>query len=225
MCTGFEYAPGDSLLEGVEDRFGSALRVELSGFPPSHDARPMHYAPIIRWLIGQRPHAVLARWGFIPPWVLTDQVRPEVLTHVEQAPSQAHRRYAWCDYRCLVPVTAWYQAVGDHGCATGDDADGPQQELIKRTLRVGSPEGEIFMLAGLHGYLETLQGRRETFSILTRPAPRGLDPALQRVPCVVERRTWNAWLYPFTKDPGRFAGMLAHTDMRLEIREGLRQTA
>ena len=215
----FAYAPRDDQLSVVEQGFGRRVRDELAEFPPNQDVRPAQRIPVIRWLTGEQPRVVSARWGFIPPWVMTEQVELEFHTELEHADSVGKWRYAWRYARCLIPATAWYATVpavdGVCGVAQADTGAGPASA---RTLAVADSSGQIIMLAGLHGFLTTEQGHRETTSILTRLAPPGLDWAQQRVPCIVGRKAWNEWLYPYATDPRRIARMLDHTDTRLEAR-------
>jgi len=217
MCTRFAYAPRDDQLSVVEQGFGRRVREELSEFPANHDVRPAQRVPVIRWLTGGQPHVVSARWGFIPPWVVTDQAELEFQTELEHADSEGKWRYAWRYARCLIPATAWYETApavgGMFGAAPGDLLPG---QVADRTLKVANASGQLFMLAGLHGFLTTEQGHRETTSILTRQAPPGLDWARQRVPCMVPRKAWNEWLYPYATDPRRIAGMLDQADAWLE---------
>jgi len=219
MCTRFGYAPRNEQLSVVEQGLGCRVREELSEFPLNPDVRPAQRIPVIRWLTGDQPHVVSARWGFIPPWVMTDQAKLEIHTELEHADSDGKWRYAWRYARCLIPATAWYEtALATTGVCGAVPSDPPLHRVSDRALTVSDAGGQLFMLAGLHGFLTTEQGHRETTSILTRQAPLGLDWAQQRVPCMVPRTAWNAWLYPYATDPRRIAGMLDQQDAWLEAR-------
>jgi len=219
MSMRFAYTPCDDQLSIVEQGFGRRVREELSEFPRNHDVRPAQRIPVIRWLTGEQPHVVSARWGFIPPWVMTDQAELEFHTELEHADSEGKWRYAWRYARCLIPATAWYEAVPASNGVTGAAPSDPLLHPVSdRALMVADGSRQLFMLAGLHGFLTTEQGHRETTSILTRQTPLGLDWAQQRMPCTVPRKTWNEWLYPYATDPRRIAGLLDQEVTWLEAR-------
>ena len=217
MSMRFAYAPHEDHLSVIEQGLGRRVRQELSEFPPNHEVRPAQRIPVIRWLTGERPRVVSARWGFIPPWVMTDHAELEFHTELEHADSEGKWRYAWRYARCLIPATAWYETVpaGDGAPGTAS-SDPPSGQAPSHTLMVMDAGRQLFMLAGLHGFLTTEQGHRETTSILTRQAPAGLEWAQQRVPCTVPRKAWNEWLYPYATDPRRIAGLLDQADAWLE---------
>ena len=224
MCMQFEYAPCDGQLSAVEERFGSDVREQLAAFPANRAVRPMQRIPIIRWLSGEEPCVASARWGFSPHWLPAEPVQLAFHTEVEHADSQAWWRYAWRYARCLVPATAWYEIVPTQDEVSGDaEANPVTVEVSAGTLKVADASGQIIMLAGLHGFLATPQGYRETVSVLTRPPPPDLDWARQRLPCVVRRKAWNEWLHPLSSDPRRIVGMLEQVDMRLETRIMMQQ--
>jgi putative SOS response-associated peptidase YedK len=211
----FEYAPCDGQLSAVEERFGSDVREQLAAFPANHAARPTQRIPIIRRLSGEQPCVASALWGYIPPWLPTEPMQLVFHTEVEHADLQGWWRYAWRYARCLIPATAWYEIVPTQ--------DQVAVEVSAGTLKVVDASGQIIMLAGLHGFLATPLGYRETASVLTRLAPLDLDWARQRVPCVVGCKAWNEWLHPFSSDPRRIAGILEEADVQLETRTMMQQ--
>lgn len=218
MCMRFEYAPLESHLSPVEEQFGRTVREELSEFPVNLNVRPTQRTPIIRWLTKERPSVVSARWGFVPKTAPANPFDLTFQTDVELAQTDVRWRYAWRYARCLIPATAWYENEAAMQVPLDEVlADRSTSTLIPPSLKVSEPNGQIMMLAGLHGFLTTEHGHRETVSVVTHLAQQRGERVKQNIPCVVGPTAWNQWLSPIATDPYRVTDYLEQPESPLRV--------
>jgi putative SOS response-associated peptidase YedK len=158
--------------------FDALADVEVPG--PSWNVAPTDPVPVVRVSASRQARVVdTARWGLVPPWA-TDlragarmiNARSEtVATSPAFAPSFAKRR-------CLVPADGWFEWV----------RDGRQRRAFYLT-----PDGdEPLAFAGLWsawGPESVL-----TCTIVTASAAGGLARVHGRMPLILPRERWAAWL-------------------------------
>jgi putative SOS response-associated peptidase YedK len=162
----------------LSDLFEAVTVAESLG--PSWNVAPTDPVPVVRVSQSQNARVLdTARWGLVPPWA-TDlragsrmiNARSEtVATSPAFAPSFARRR-------CLVPADGWYEWV----------RTGKQRQAFYMTPADGSPLAfaGIWSAWGPESVL--------TCSVLTTAALGGLAAVHDRMPLILPRQRWSAWL-------------------------------
>ena len=189
----------------AEDAVGAGLR-------PDWNVAPTDTVPVVltRHRSGDRGGPVVrqlraARWGLVPSWAPDTRragrlinARAETVTELPAFRSAVRRR------RCLVPAEGWYEWA--------PRPDGPGRQPTYLTPL----DGSVLAFAGLY----ELWGpdRLLTSAIVTTAAAGPLTAVHHRMPLMLPRSSWAAWLDPeradvadlLVPDPG-----LVH---RLELR-------
>ncbi|WP_405091072.1 SOS response-associated peptidase [Micromonospora sp. NBC_01392] len=173
---------------------------------PDYNVAPTDSAPLVR--LAPEGHRLLSlgRWGLLPSWSRSASgaarminARAETIaTSRAYAPSFARRR-------CLVPADGWYEWVRR--------PDGGRQPYFM-TPR----DGSVLALAGIWSVWESAGATRLTFSVLTTAALGELAEVHDRMPLLLPRERWAAWLGP-TDEPAALlvppdAGQLAGLEIR-----------
>jgi putative SOS response-associated peptidase YedK len=167
----------------AENALGTALR-------PDWNIAPTDPVPVVltRHRSGERDGPVVrqlraARWGLVPSWAPDTKragklinARAETVTELPAFRSAVRRR------RCLVPADGWYE------WAPKPDGAGRQPTYL--TPR----SGDVVAFAGLY----ELWGpdRLLTSSIVTTAAAGPLVAVHHRMPLMLPRSSWAAWLDP-----------------------------
>lgn len=177
-----------------------ALYFLLSETPGSYsnaDVRPTNTAPIIRVEEGRRVRA-LAKWGLIPSWSKDEQIAKHTFNaRAETLAEKPSFRASFKRKRCLVPVSAFFEWQAIPG------------QKKKQKLRFGSPDGSPLALAGLWDvWMPPERLPIESYTIITTAANQLLEPIHERMPAVLGRSDWDAWLDPDTVNPLLFQSML-----------------
>jgi putative SOS response-associated peptidase YedK len=171
----------------AEDATGQALR-------PDYNVAPTDVVPVVvlRHRSGDRGGPQVrqlraAKWGLVPSWASDTSraaklinARAETITELPAFRSAVRRR------RCLVPADGWYE------WAPRPDAPGRQPTYL--TPR----SGEVLAFAGLYEIWGP--DRLLTSSIVTTAALGQLAAVHSRMPLMLPRRAWAAWLDPARED-------------------------
>jgi putative SOS response-associated peptidase YedK len=182
----------------AEDALGAALR-------PDYNVAPTDLVPVV--VRRHRPGAPdgpvvrqlrAAQWGLVPSWATDTKraaklinARAETVTELPAFRSAVRRR------RCLVPADGWYEWA--------PKPDGPGRQPTYLTPR----SGDVIAFAGLYEIWGP--DRLLTSSIVTTAALGPLAAVHHRMPLMLPRSSWAAWL-----DPGREeAGDLLVPDLAL----------
>jgi len=176
MCGRFAFAVGPT-------RLVSILGVEL---PREH--RPCwNIAPDMKILIVRRapegPEAVLARWGFLGPW-MSDPNDPgrQINARLETVAQKPMFKSAFVKGRCIVPADGFFEWQKQPG--------GPSRPFFVRPA-----DEEPLLMAGLWRRNRLADGTLiETVAILTRPADPALKAIHPRMPVLVPQRLVDPWL-------------------------------
>lgn len=120
------------------------------------------------------------RWGLIPSWS-KDKGRQPINARAETVASSGMFRGAFAARRCIVPMHAFYE---------WDQATRPKQPYA-----FGRSDAAPVMLAGLWENWKDEGGEYvRTFTIITTTANATLATIHDRMPVILERNDWNAWL-------------------------------
>ncbi|SCE81011.1 Putative SOS response-associated peptidase YedK [Micromonospora viridifaciens] len=155
---------------------------------PDFNVAPTDPVPLVR--LAPEGHRLLSvgRWGLLPHWSRSAagaarmiNARAEtVATSRAYAPSFARRR-------CLVPADGWYEWVRE--------PDGRRQPYYMTPV-----DGSVLAFAGIWSVWESADAARLTFSVLTTAAVGELAEVHDRMPLLLPRERWAAWLGP-TDEP------------------------
>jgi putative SOS response-associated peptidase YedK len=171
----------------AEDALGSALR-------PDYNVAPTDLVPVVvlRHRSGDRDGPLVrqlraAKWGLVPSWAQDTtraakliNARAETVTELAALRSAARRR------RCLVPADGWYEwAAREHGAG-------------KQPTFLTPADGDVVAFAGLYEIWGP--DRLLTSSIVTTAALGQLAAVHHRMPLMLPRSSWAAWLDPARED-------------------------
>ena len=122
---------------------------------------------------------VRLRWGLVPPWSKGMSQAP-INARSETAADKPMFRHALKKRRCLVPASGFYEWL-----ATG----GRKQPYCFRPR-----DEKPFAFAGLWERWEGPDGPVESCAILTTGANELVRPVHDRMPVILPRLHWQAWL-------------------------------
>jgi putative SOS response-associated peptidase YedK len=158
---------------------------DLPNFAPTWNMAPTRQAPVVR--LHPETHARhldLLRWGLLPHWVRGDpkKVRQPINARAETVATSPMFRDAFARRRCLVPIDAFYewQVLPGGG---------------KRPHAVARADGQVMALAGLwEGWRGDGGETVRSYTVVTTNAVDQLGYLHERMPVVLERAEWPAWL-------------------------------
>ncbi|MGY6627307.1 MAG: SOS response-associated peptidase [Oceanicaulis sp.] len=160
---------------------------------PSWNAAPTQALPVVRRGADGAARLSAIRWGLVPHWSKTGPAgaKPLINARSETAAEKPTFRTALKRRRALVPADGFFEWQAG--------PDGKQPWYITRT------DGAPLVFAGLWERWGEGADRIDSFAILTREA--GPDTAWLhgRVPVILERPAFAAWLDPDRDAQGFFA--------------------
>ena len=147
-----------------------------------------------------------ARWGLVPSWSAGPGSGGRLLINAraETAARTPSFRVALARRRCLVPADGWYEWARVEPGAR------------RQPYFLCPGDGEVLAFAGLYELWG--DSRLLSTAVLTTAATGELTAVHDRMPLLVPRRSWDAWLDPTRPDP---SGLLV-PDPELVARIGLR---
>jgi putative SOS response-associated peptidase YedK len=157
---------------------------------PTWNMAPTRDAPVVRLHPETRArHLDLLRWGLVPHWAKDPKsVRQPINARSETLATSSMFRDALERRRCLVPADVFYE------WQTLDGA--------KLPFAVARADGDPMVFAGLwEGWRGTDGTVIRSFTIVTTNANAVLRPIHERMPVILERAAWPAWLGEEEGDP------------------------
>jgi putative SOS response-associated peptidase YedK len=179
----------------------SVLRVPP--FPKRWNVAPQSDVPVIYETKEGERVVELMRWGLVPSWAkdaaLGAKLNNARAEGVFDKPSfrQAIRRR-----RCLLPASGFYEWQA---------AQGPAGKPIKQPWYISATGGEPLAMAGLFEAWRSEPGAPWLLSccVITCEANALMAPIHERMPVLVARRDWPAWLARQVQDSETIAPLLA----------------
>jgi putative SOS response-associated peptidase YedK len=139
----------------------------------------------------------LRRWGLVPPWARDAGVGARLANaRVESVAELPAFRRAFRERRCLVPADGFYEWR----------TRGPR---FRQPYHVRPAAGGLFAIAGLWERWEGGAERVDSCTLLTTRANEALAPLHDRMPVILPREAWTAWLEPRLADPAALRALLA----------------
>jgi putative SOS response-associated peptidase YedK len=149
-----------------------------------YNVAPTDPVPIVRMsaTAGGRVLSV-ARWGLVPPWAADRRVGARMINSRAEtvATTKAFAR-PFATRRCLVPATGWYEFAATAGSTR------------KQPYFMTPRNGEPVVFGGLWSVWGPSGDRLLTCSIVTTAAIGDLTSVHNRMPLMLSRDRWSAWL-------------------------------
>lgn len=149
-------------------------------------------------------------WGLIPPWSADDRRRAATVNaRAETVRTKPMFRDAFARRRCLVPMSGFYEwlpaevPVGE----PGRSKPVKQPVLIERTDRAPLAVAGLWAAWRPRGS-DPSEPWRHTCAVITTEPNADLRPVHDRMPVLLERSEWTAWLDPHAGDLSRLEAML-----------------
>jgi putative SOS response-associated peptidase YedK len=174
------------------------LQFELSGVPelkPKYNIAPGSEVLIVREDKDRGRSADLYRWGLIPGWAKDPAIGNKLANArgetVDEKPSF---RSAFRHWRCLVPASGFYE---------WKTVAGNKQPYYIR------PKGdELFGLAGITELWNGPDGPLRTVSLITTAPNELMREIHDRMPVIVARADYGAWLDPGNQDAAKLKAFI-----------------
>jgi putative SOS response-associated peptidase YedK len=183
-------SPGEVVAEVFE-------LVDVPPILPRYNLAPTQEAAVVRIVAPGAPRTLdRLRWGLIPAWAKDPAIGNRMINaRAESVADKPAFRDSFRRQRCLVAADGFYEWRPLDGKVK-------QPYLIRRQDRLP------FGFAGLWSSWRGPQPDRpvETFTILTTTPNELLRPLHDRMPVILDRREFAAWLDPANRD---FAGLQA----------------
>jgi putative SOS response-associated peptidase YedK len=170
-----------------------------TALPADYNVAPTKDVHVVRWKKerdeahqptgeGHRELRVV-RWGLVPSWAKDVSVGNRLLNaRVESLTEKPAFRKAAQSRRCLVPADGWYEWA--------KRLDSPK----KQPYFIAPQDGSVLAFAGLYEVWGRGDDRLYTCTVVTTPAVGVLEEIHTRMPLVLPRDRWAAWLDPSRDD-------------------------
>jgi putative SOS response-associated peptidase YedK len=174
-------------------------------YVPRYNIAPTQEVPVVAQ-DDQGRRMGLLRWGLVPFWAKDPGIGSRLINaRSETVASKPAFRSAFSRRRCLVPADGFFEWKKEGGSGGGK----PSKIPYWIHLEAAHP----MAFAGLW---ERWEGEGEaplhTFTILTTEAHDSIRPIHSRMPVILPRKSWDAWL-------GSEAGSEALQDLLVPYRE------
>ncbi|MER7416249.1 SOS response-associated peptidase [Micromonospora peucetia] len=173
---------------------------------PDHNVAPTDPVSLVR--VSPEGHRALSvgRWGLVPSWSRSPAGAARMINaRVETVATSRAYAGAFARRRCLVPADGWYEWVRS--------ADGRKQPYYMTPL-----DGSVLAFAGIWSVWEGSGTPLLTFSVLTTAASGELAEVHDRMPLLLPRERWGAWLTSTGEPEGLLAPPSPDWLATLEIR-------
>jgi putative SOS response-associated peptidase YedK len=150
--------------------------------PPSYNVAPtQQVAAVLEDERGRRLE--MLKWGLVPSWADDPEIGARMINaRSETAPEKPSFRRAFRGRRCLIPADGFYEWKRENG--------GKQPYYFRMQ------DGRPFAFAGLWESWEKGDGELRTCAILTTRANSVLQEIHDRMPVILPRDAYDAWLDP-----------------------------
>jgi putative SOS response-associated peptidase YedK len=214
MCGRYTLTKHEGLVEDLEASL-DAEAPQSEWWKPRFNVAPTQEAPVV-WLREGVRVMEMMRWGLVPFWAAKPGAsrsnlpgkarRPPLMINarVESIESKATFRDALGRKRCLVPADGFFEWKRSGKKAT--------------PLWIHPSSQRFIAFAGLWARAKLPEGELHSFTIITGPANQLVAPIHDRMPVVLDRSVWAAWLDPSLDAHGAHAllGVPAVGDWRAD---------
>lgn len=188
MCGRYSVTRNENIVEEMQATLElSAARDDW--WKPRYNVAPTQPAPVVTAHDGARA-IELMRWGLVPHWAGHDGKKAPLMINarLESLGAKQDYRDALARKRCLVPADGFFEWVRD-------DAAGKKKPPQPFYFHPEAPG--LFAFAGLWARTRDDHGHElRSFTIITARASDLVRPIHDRMPVVLARADWAAWLDP-----------------------------
>ncbi len=182
MCGRYTVTRQEGLIEEMEAVLDDNVE-KNQWWKPRFNVAPTQDAPVVTLRDGVRTIEMM-RWGLIPFWAAKNNAKPPLMINarIESVQSKSMFRDALERKRCLVPADGFYEWK--------------KLGKAKQPMYIHPGEHRFFAFAGLWARAKTEAGELHSFTIITGPPNELVAPIHDRMPVVLDRSVWSAWLDP-----------------------------
>jgi putative SOS response-associated peptidase YedK len=184
MCGRYTLTSQDGLVDDFEAALDPIVPTNV-WWKPRFNVAPTQDAPVVRLRDGVRTIEMM-RWGLVPFWGGRAGAKPPLMINarLETLETKATFRDALERRRCLVPADGFFewQKQGKH----------------KTPMWIHIDDHRTFAFAGLWAKAKTDAGELHSYTIITGPPNPLVAPIHDRMPVILDRSAWAAWLDPAT---------------------------
>jgi putative SOS response-associated peptidase YedK len=141
----------------------------------------------------------VARWGLVPFWAKDASIGARLINaRVETAHEKPAFRRSFALHRCLVPADGYYEWE-------------TTEEGVKQPHFIRPADGGVLVMAGLYAVWRSPEapgGRLLSCTVITTEATDDVGRIHDRMPMLVERERFAAWLDPALTHPDEVRSLL-----------------
>jgi putative SOS response-associated peptidase YedK len=183
----------------IEEHF--AADSDEAAWVPRYNIAPTQFVPVIRHNPNRaRRELSLLRWGLVPSWSQDmSRAGSMINARAETADSKPAFRDALTLRRCLIPADGFYEWH--------------KSNRAKQPYCFEIDGGELFAFAGLwESWNDPSGGVLATFSILTTTPNAITSTVHDRMPAILDPRSYDLWLNPEIADATVASGAIKPFD-------------
>lgn len=203
--------------------------IKLLDLPFFEDMPPRYNIAPGQWImaaaqVGARKEPKLFWWGLIPSWTQDEKISHKLINaRVETIAEKPSFRPSFIRRRCLIPATSFFEWINAKAPKE------PLEELSKNAgvqmplFDTGRPirhpkqpykfwlmDETAFCLAGIWNSWQAPTGEEiDTCSIITTSPNDLMSHFHDRMPGIVRRKDYNAWLDPKCEDPRKLIPLVS----------------
>ncbi len=168
------------------------------------------------------------KWGLVPPWAKTPEGSARMINaRAETVHEKPSYRRAFATRRCILPADGYFEWVT--GTAERDlEVEGKKKRPRKQPYFVTPADGSVFAMASLYEFwrdrtlpdehpsawwvtCSVITTEAETAPLAAAPAegPGALADIHPRMPLMLTKDRWDAWLDPSRTNPEELRALLA----------------
>lgn len=182
MCGRFTNGTPSDIARAFEAKPDAHL--ELSPwFRPRWNVAPTDEVAVVVLRDGER-FVEMMRWGLVPFWGSKAGAKPPLMINARVETIQTNRAFSksLARKRCLVPADGFFEWK--------------KQGNSKQPMYIHPEPRHLIAFAGLWASAKTPSGVLHSFTIITGKPNELVAPIHDRMPVVLDRSAWSAWLDP-----------------------------
>ena len=182
MCGRYTITRQEGLIEEMEAVLDPNVE-KNQWWKPRFNVAPTQDAPVVTLRDGVRTIEMM-RWGLVPFWAAKSGAKPPLMINarIESVDTKRVFKDALERKRCLVPADGFFEwkKLGKK----------------KQPMWIHPEEHRFFAFAGLWARAKLTTGELHSFTIITGPPNELVAPIHDRMPVILDRSVWSAWLDP-----------------------------
>jgi putative SOS response-associated peptidase YedK len=197
MCGRYTLTSQEGIVEDLEASLDPAV-AKNEWWKPRFNVAPTQDAPVVVLRDGAR-WIEMMRWGLVPFWATRGTYKPPLMINarIESIESKQVFRDALARKRCLVPADGFFEwrHAGKKDKSPFWLHPQPRRVIAFAGMwaraKVGAPFG-----AQRRTTTDNEAAEMHSFTIVTGPPNELVKPLHDRMPVVLDRSAWSAWLDP-----------------------------